>query len=200
MERLTRWNGQKYVLPQGCGSFRRIAERLAAYENTGLEPDEITRINEQEGGVKVTDYNRRLDELFDELVPESGKSDTKAGEIVRAIMVIAYRYYNDGDHIGIDYGKMVCNPSARFLMENTTEDIANLLIAIWGMKNEGAYRALLKVIQEKVVEYVDTNPRLRSEGTDDLIDYLDPCEDYDSSPYFLDEYDETEEYMSFQGV
>ena len=40
-ERLTRWNGKKWVLPQGKGSFRRIAERLAAYENTGLTPDEI---------------------------------------------------------------------------------------------------------------------------------------------------------------
>ena len=40
-ERLTRWNGKKWVLPQGYGAFRRIAERLAAYENTGLSPEEI---------------------------------------------------------------------------------------------------------------------------------------------------------------
>ena len=39
--RLTRWNGKKWVLPQGYGAWREIAERLAAYENTGLEPDEI---------------------------------------------------------------------------------------------------------------------------------------------------------------
>lgn len=41
MDRLTRWNGKKYVLPQGTGVWREIAERLAAYENTGLEPEEI---------------------------------------------------------------------------------------------------------------------------------------------------------------
>ena len=41
MERLTRWTGKKWVLPQGYGTFRQIAERLAAYENTGLEPEEI---------------------------------------------------------------------------------------------------------------------------------------------------------------
>ena len=41
MDRMTRWNGTKYVLPQGRGVWREIAERLAAYENTGLEPDEI---------------------------------------------------------------------------------------------------------------------------------------------------------------
>lgn len=41
MERLTVWNGKKWVLPQGKGSFRKIAERLAAYENTGLRPDQL---------------------------------------------------------------------------------------------------------------------------------------------------------------
>lgn len=44
MDRLTRWNGKKYVLPQGPGVWRQIAERLAAYENTGLEPEEIQTV------------------------------------------------------------------------------------------------------------------------------------------------------------
>lgn len=39
MKRLTHWNGKKWVLPQG--QWREIAERLAAYENTGLEPEQI---------------------------------------------------------------------------------------------------------------------------------------------------------------
>ena len=43
MDRLTQWNGKKWVLPQGVGTFRQIAERLAAYENTGLEPVEIQK-------------------------------------------------------------------------------------------------------------------------------------------------------------
>lgn len=34
-ERLTKWNGKKYVLPQGHGMWRLIAETLAAYENLG---------------------------------------------------------------------------------------------------------------------------------------------------------------------
>lgn len=44
MDRMTHWNGKKYVLPstaKGPGVWREIAERLAAYENTGLEPEEI---------------------------------------------------------------------------------------------------------------------------------------------------------------
>lgn len=42
MERLTRWNGKKWILPQGM--WREIADRLAAYENTGLEPEEIAAL------------------------------------------------------------------------------------------------------------------------------------------------------------
>lgn len=47
MDRLTRWNGKKYVLPQGHGTWREIADRLAAYENTGLEPEEIEVLKAQ---------------------------------------------------------------------------------------------------------------------------------------------------------
>jgi hypothetical protein len=42
MNRITRWNGKKWVLPQGA--WREIAERLAAYENTGLEPEQIENL------------------------------------------------------------------------------------------------------------------------------------------------------------
>lgn len=47
IDRLTRWNGKKYVLPQGYGAWREIAERLAAYENTGLKPEEIEALKAQ---------------------------------------------------------------------------------------------------------------------------------------------------------
>lgn len=45
MERLTKWNGSKYVLPQGRTKdgksyWRIVAERLAVYENIG-SPEEI---------------------------------------------------------------------------------------------------------------------------------------------------------------
>ena len=52
MERLTQWNGSKYVLPQGRTSdgqsyWRLIAERLAAYENTMLTPEEIEKMKRE---------------------------------------------------------------------------------------------------------------------------------------------------------
>ena len=52
MDRLTSWNGKKWVLPQGRthkgeSYWRIIAERLAAYENTGLMPEEIEKLKEE---------------------------------------------------------------------------------------------------------------------------------------------------------
>lgn len=46
MGRLTRWNGSKWILPQGRTSdgesyWRIIAERLAQYEDLGLSPEEL---------------------------------------------------------------------------------------------------------------------------------------------------------------
>ena len=48
MSRLTKWNGKKWILPQGRTSdgesyWRIIADRLAEYENIG-EPDELTAV------------------------------------------------------------------------------------------------------------------------------------------------------------
>ncbi len=57
MERMTRWNGKKYVLPQGHGTWRAIAERLAAYENTGLEPKEIEILKTRFEQTEVTISN-----------------------------------------------------------------------------------------------------------------------------------------------
>ena len=50
--RLTKWNGKKWVLPQGRTAdgesyFRIIAERLAAYENTGMTPEEIETLKKE---------------------------------------------------------------------------------------------------------------------------------------------------------
>ena len=45
----------------------------------------------------MTKNEDRINKLFKELVPETGKADSLAGELVRAMSRIAYRFYNDGD-------------------------------------------------------------------------------------------------------
>lgn len=62
MARLTKWNGKKWVLPQN--SWREITERLVAYENTGLEPEEIqTTVNPQAYTLEIISgdcYNKEV--------------------------------------------------------------------------------------------------------------------------------------------
>lgn len=70
MNRLTHWNGKKYILPQGA--WREIAERLAAYENTGLEPEEIEAL-------KPKREAKRMSKLHLNVYEEMGLSEIVAG-------------------------------------------------------------------------------------------------------------------------
>ena len=45
----------------------------------------------------MTKNEDRINKLFKELVPDTGKADSLAGELVRAMSRIGYRFYNDGD-------------------------------------------------------------------------------------------------------
>lgn len=58
-----------------------------------------------------------LEKYFSQYVPSKGKADTVGGELVRAMSRIIYRWWNDGDMIGVGYGCTTCNPSYRFIID-----------------------------------------------------------------------------------
>ena len=129
----------------------------------------------------------RLNDLFDELVPCSGKAESLAGELVRATERIGYRFYNDGDQIGIGYGKETCNPAARFLIQKAPREIADLTAGLWGMVSEAGYEAVLEILAARVADYIEAHPELREQPTEDMWSFRDEYEDVD------DEEDEDEE-------
>ena len=137
------------------------------------------------------DLEKRLDDLFDQLVPPSGKADTVAGEIVRAAMRIGYRNFNDGDHIGVGYGRETCNPAARYLMEQAGEIVKKIIAdELWGETDSQRYDAALAEMNCAVVEYLDEHPELMSTpNNEDMWDYRDDEEDVDCDPY-----DEEDDY------
>ena len=136
----------------------------------------------------MTETEDRLTELFEELVPVSGKADTVAGEIVRAINRIGYRNYNDGDHIGVGYGKETCNAAARFLMDNCDDTVKTLVQEIWGEEQDVQYDAGLATLEKAVLTYLEQHPELKqAENTEDMYDYYDCDEDVDRG------YDEEED-------
>lgn len=140
----------------------------------------------------------RMNALFEELVPACGKADSLAGELVRATCRIGYRFFNDGDHLGVGYGKETCNPAGRFLIKKAPKEIADLVAALWGMESEDGYEAVLDILVGKVAEYVETHPELREQPTHDMYDFRDPHEDVDDSweedeDYDDDDYEDEEE-------
>ncbi len=136
----------------------------------------------------MTKAEERINKLFEELVPASGKAATVAGEIVRATCRIGYRYMNDGDQIGIGYGRETVNPAARYLMEKCADTtVEETIIRMWGLYDETLYEEKLEDLEEAVLLYIERHPDLKTtENPEDMWDYRDANEDVDT-------YDEEEE-------
>lgn len=121
--------------------------------------------------------------LFRRLVPTSGKADTVAGEIVRAVNRICYRWYNDGDMIGAGYGKETCNPAARYLTKRAGSRVERVISDMWGIYiSDCVYEERLETLCEEVLTYLEAHPELeKTENTEDMWDYYDREEDVDDS-------------------
>lgn len=144
----------------------------------------------------MTAAETRISALFDELVPASGKADTVAGEIIRAVSRIAYRNSNDGDHVGVGYGNETCNPAARYLGEvagNHGDPAGNrvqqAVIDMLGIRSDGLYDKAVETLEEAVLAFLDEHPELKTTpNTEDMLDYIDRFEDRDDSGDEEDDY------------
>ena len=171
---------------------------LLEYDGNMHIPKGKTPPNKESEDTNMTKNEERINKLFEELVPVSGKAESLAGELIRAMSRIAYRFYNDGDQVGMGYGKETCNPAARFLMAKGSKRVSSLATAIWGIYDEGAYEDLLDILAGAVADHVKQTPDLRTTPTDDMWDYRtdedvdDDWEDVDDD-YEEEDYDEDEE-------
>lgn len=111
-----------------------------------------------------------IEALFELLVPAQGASKYRGGEIVRAMMRILYRDYNDGDVFYEGYGIETCGDAVAFLcqempeLERSFEDIAHRVL------QDDAYTKAITDIAEDVVEYVVSEPEIAAESN--TQDYL----------------------------
>lgn len=134
----------------------------------------------------MTTTEKRIDELFYELVPFEGKCESLAGEIIRAFCRINYRYYNDGDQIGVGYGNETCNAPARFLEANCNDSIKEVVRSMWN--SLFGYESKLEILSELILEFIENNPDLKHTETVDMFDFT-LKEDYD----YCDEWEDEEE-------
>lgn len=142
-----------------------------------------------------------IQELHDELVPNEGNAKTIAGEIVRAISRLVYRFYNDGDIVGIDYGNETCNGSARYLeskFDELDDKISYNVSQLWDSShiNEIQYEEKLAIIVEQIAEFIENNPQIKNDKNteDSRIDYsIEDDFNYDDEDEEYDYWDEDEE-------
>lgn len=129
----------------------------------------------------MTKNDERIDKLFDELVPRSGKANSLAGELVRAVNRLDYRWYNDGDRLGIGYGNETCNAAGRFLKVNGDDEIAHLISRAWEAADDELYDEIIDELEGAVAYYIEHNPELRQQPTEDMWNYFDVEKDQDDS-------------------
>lgn len=149
--------------------------------------------------VKVQTTQDKINTLFKELVPMSGKAESVAGEIVRAVCRIGYRNFNDGDHLGIGYGRETCNPAGRYLAAKCSPEVARLVQDAWGIYDDDVYDKALEKLSKAVLDYLTEHPELKETlNEEDMWDYKDEYEDVDEDDEededdYYEEYDEEEE-------
>lgn len=133
----------------------------------------------------------KVNALFDILVPDSGKSDTLAGEIIRAVTRIGYRWYNDGDYFYTGYGLETCGPDAAFLADIIGGDTFDLIVdATDNMGDEQRYDLFIEDLTHDVLDYVMGNPDIFGvESTYDSRNYTSNT---------LDEIKENSKNMEFE--
>lgn len=146
---------------------------------------------------KATDY---INDIFDKYVPGTGKSNVVAGEIARAVSRIVYRYLNDGDKLGVGYGRETVNPAARYLLMNTSSNGIKDVITnrLWSEDpyhetvDDSEYENSLYRLIILVSKYLKDNPDLtKKENHTDMWNLRNPREDVDDDP---DEDEDEDEY------
>ena len=168
----------------------------------------LKKINSQiDPDMSITD---QLQVYFDELVPAQGKADTVAGELVRAMMRVLYRDYNDGDLFYSGYGKETCGGSVVYLMDKV-EDLERPFSEIVENQYEDQYYTTeLEDAAYLLLQYLNNHPELfmqkneedsRNVNENRLDDYFslplyefEPDTSYDESYYAVSD-DDIDEFI-----
>ncbi|MBO7697200.1 MAG: hypothetical protein J6Y28_04350 [Acholeplasmatales bacterium] len=163
----------------------------------------LEKINAQlDPDMEITD---QLQVYFDELVPAQGKADTVAGELVRAMMRILYRDYNDGDLFYEGYGKETCGGSVVYLMDKVEDLERPFSNIVENQYEDQYYTSELEDAAYILIEYLNNHPELfiqkneedsRNVDENRLDEYFDiplyefePDTSYDESYYAVSDDD-----------
>lgn len=128
-----------------------------------------------------------------DLMPIAGKAATVAGEIIRAVDRLAYRWFNDGDKINCGYGRETCNATARYLEQIRGEDFS---AEVWsGWMDDDEYEKFIDSLVDEMFAYLKAHPELATTANSDdsRADFIDDEMDRD-----VDDEEEEEEYEDYE--
>lgn len=110
-----------------------------------------------------------FEDMFSEYVPDEGKADTIGGEIIRAYMKVMYRYYNDGDMVGISY------PDETAYLESAVSFVRRYVPGMMSFYacDENDYEKILRHNENVIVEFLQINTKLFERPNN--VDSLDCC-------------------------
>ena len=112
----------------------------------------------------------KLDFLHSNFVPTSGMADTQGGEMIRAMMRIMYRDYNDGDVFYMGYGLETCGSSAAYLMsKGYEEEFAN--IAEQQLQDQQYTDALTSIADDLVTRLASDNELMWLPNSEDSREF-----------------------------
>ena len=134
-------------------------ENNAISSYTDVE-EELAEIIDKEDTEDILQY------LFNELVPDSGKADTFAGELVRAIMDLIYNYKQNKYFFYEGDGLERCGSSAQYLIDHGYEDdFAEIIKNIYSI-DSSEYENILISIADKIIRDINDNSHYFSERND----------------------------------
>lgn len=117
----------------------------------------------------IQDSDEPFETAFDLLVPESGNCETVAGEMIRAMMRLLYRDYNDGDLFYEGYGLETAAPAASYLMENGYWDEFEVILN--KELRDDDYTDALEQIKDKIIQDILDGDTLTQLNNDDMLSY-----------------------------
>lgn len=133
--------------------------------------DEIKR-REAENKQSGDSYKDELTAWFDVLVPATGKATTVAGELIRAMMRLEYRDFNDGDVFYEGYGLESAGPAAAYIMKVVPSLEKDFLEIADNAEEEEEHTSALRKIQDKLLDFLrDNSDLLATENRENMFDY-----------------------------
>lgn len=174
-EEISRQTKAKYEAEQAkkeAEQAKKEAEQKAAARRAELEAAASSKLAQIEENIR--EGKDRISAYFDVLVPPTGRAETEAGEIVRAMMRLLYRSYNDGDKFYEGYGLETCACAAQYLWENTTTEIGDSIERMLynAPLQDDEYDRDLEDLCTEVLDYIESNPDLLAkENKVDMRDY-----------------------------